>query len=319
MNKLALWTITADGPKRVVNGAVAVEKDLESWVEHDPELLQFGLEIIGRQVSVEAGRVDLLGIDPFGRFVVIEIKRGPLFRETLVQGLDYAECILTMSGDELVEKCNNYLKPQKKDLHAILRERDAMDQLNSDQREVVLCVVGISKTPRLEKVTRILKKSLPILLVIFEVFEIGKGQKVLVREISEADENDGRSRDRRQTADLEKQCKEAELLGVGRDFRLLCDTAKKLNLYPRLWKNSVMFTHPSMRNRMIFTIWVKPRNGKLLAYLSPEAIAEFFPVTERRARKAVGDKGWYQLSTAEVKALAARLEDLLAEISEKEK
>jgi hypothetical protein len=314
MNKLGLWTITKNGPMRVASGSVKLEEDLESWIEHDPELLLLGLTVVGKQMVVEAGKLDLLGLDPSGRFVVIEIKRGQLYRETVAQGLDYTECIASLPGDELVEKSDEYLKPRKKNLRALLEERDALHQLNCDQREVVLYVVGTSKAPRLEKIIDLLKKSIPISLVVFEVFELGDGQKILLRELLEAGTNVPQPSKKSNAAALSSLYQKADAAGIGQDFRRVCETAlNDLGLYPRLWKNSVMFTHPSMRNRMVFTIWVRPKSGNLLAYLSPAAIAEFYPVSESQAEKAVGKQGWRTLDSDQVKMLIKNLKDLFAE------
>ena len=40
------------------------ERHLEEWIEKDPALLQGGLAIVGRQIVLEGGRLDLLALDP---------------------------------------------------------------------------------------------------------------------------------------------------------------------------------------------------------------------------------------------------------------
>jgi RecB family endonuclease NucS len=39
--------------------------------------------VVGRQIDLEGGRLDLLAIDPQGRWTIIEIKRGTLRREAI--------------------------------------------------------------------------------------------------------------------------------------------------------------------------------------------------------------------------------------------
>jgi RecB family endonuclease NucS len=66
-----------------------------------PAYWRKGLTIVGRQFMTAAGPLDLLARDPQGRWVVIEIKRGVLRRETVAQALDYAACLAAFPSDEL--------------------------------------------------------------------------------------------------------------------------------------------------------------------------------------------------------------------------
>ena len=75
MNAIGLWQIAEAGPARLVVASVAAERDLEDWIERDPALLERGLVIVGRQLRLEGGPLDLLTLDPQGRWVLIEIKR----------------------------------------------------------------------------------------------------------------------------------------------------------------------------------------------------------------------------------------------------
>lgn len=43
---LAAWQIGDGGPTRLLAGAVALEKDLEGWIERDPRLLDAGLTVV---------------------------------------------------------------------------------------------------------------------------------------------------------------------------------------------------------------------------------------------------------------------------------
>ena len=145
--KALLWQISKRGPQRVSDGKLNLEEHLEDWIVADPDLLQVGLTVIARQLVVEAGRIDLLALDPAGRWVVAEIKRGTLYRDTVAQGLDYAECINVLPANELVDRCDHYLKGAGKSLRGLLEERDALSQLEHGRREVLLYVVGTGKIP----------------------------------------------------------------------------------------------------------------------------------------------------------------------------
>ena len=106
MQRIGLWQAAAEGPRKIESGAVDLEANLEAWIERDPGMLQHGLTIVGRQIQVAGGRFDLLALDPQGRWVVIEIKAGTVYRGTVTQALDYASCIATMPQPELEGKEN---------------------------------------------------------------------------------------------------------------------------------------------------------------------------------------------------------------------
>ena len=101
MRQMLLWQVTDETPQKLTRGGIDLETHLEDWIERDPSLLQNGLTIVGRQVAVEGGTLDLLALDPQGRWVVIEIKRGRVLRKTIAQALDYAACITRLPDDEL--------------------------------------------------------------------------------------------------------------------------------------------------------------------------------------------------------------------------
>src|SRR5436190_429337 len=107
--RLAAWQIQNGLPARVDALAVQLEEHLETWIVQDPSLVQEGLRIVGRQVVLEGGRLDLLAVDPQGRWTLLEVKRGMLYRETLAQGLDYVSSISTMPSDKLRTIVEDYL------------------------------------------------------------------------------------------------------------------------------------------------------------------------------------------------------------------
>lgn len=104
MQKIGLWQISEGSPQKLNIMFPELERHLEEWIENDPSLLQAGLRVVGRQVKVEGGFIDLLALNPNGRWVVIEIKKGDVCRDTIAQALDYASSLDMMSTMELSEK-----------------------------------------------------------------------------------------------------------------------------------------------------------------------------------------------------------------------
>ena len=112
MANLAVWKLGgsqgAEGvglqPQPVGRSDVGLEAHLEDWIEADPTLIGGGLDIVGRQVTIHDGRLDLLAIDSQDRWVVIELKAGKLDSGALTQALYYASSLAQLSGDELQAK-----------------------------------------------------------------------------------------------------------------------------------------------------------------------------------------------------------------------
>ena len=87
MAQLAAWSVDGQHgegtsqqpePRRVERSHIALEKHLEDWIANDVTLIAEGLTLVGRQISIDDGRLDLLAIDSQDRWVVIEIKPGLL-------------------------------------------------------------------------------------------------------------------------------------------------------------------------------------------------------------------------------------------------
>ena len=75
------------------------EEQLESWIAADAKLIGGGLTIVGRQVRIDDGILDLLAIDARDRWVVIELKAGRLEDAALHQALGYASSLARLSAD----------------------------------------------------------------------------------------------------------------------------------------------------------------------------------------------------------------------------
>ena len=113
MTKLAAWRIdTQRGeggsqqpePQKVGRSRIELEKHLEDWIVNDVTLIGEGLTLVGRQVSIDDGRLDLLAIDSRDRWLVIEIKPGMLDSGALAQALYYASSLARLDTDELYGK-----------------------------------------------------------------------------------------------------------------------------------------------------------------------------------------------------------------------
>jgi hypothetical protein len=316
MRQMLLWQVTEQTPEKLTRGRIDLESHLEDWIERDPSLLQSGLTIVGRQITLEGGTLDLLALDPQGRWIVIEIKRGRVRRETVAQALDYAACVARLGGDDLRGKVAEYLKDRSVPAAADLEERVLQATEEAEDREVVMFVVGTSVDSGLERLVDYLSDqfNVPINVVSYEVFELADGQQVLVRELTESE---AEPTGRRVTVD--ELCSRADLAGIGREFRMILEAAQKHGIHPRPWKNALMYTPPSNKARALFTAAVWTRADRLQQlWVAPEAFAEFYPVTEEQATSLLGPEGTGARTHEDIEHFVSNLDRLFEIVAQNE-
>lgn len=88
------------------------EKDLEDWLESNPEVVTDGepIVIIARQPPTpSSGTPDLIGVDADGNTVIIELKRGMTPRDVVAQALEYAAWLDGLDQESIISLANNYL------------------------------------------------------------------------------------------------------------------------------------------------------------------------------------------------------------------
>jgi len=311
VQKVGLWQVVDGKLRRIPERAVDLERQLEEWIEDDPSLLQAGLVIVGRQLPLEGGRLDLLAIDPQGQWVVIEIKRGAIRRETIAQVLDYASCLNDMSPEDLKSLLSDYLSKRRKNLEALLEERDASDAMDPGQRRIGLIVVGVGRSAGLDRMGNYLasKYSVPISIISFDVFADGD-KEILAREITEPEAFRPSQTDRL-GGTIEQVIMRAEIAGTSRSIRACIDKARDLGLYPHAWKTSIMFAPSTNRTRALFTIWAVPQKEKIKLWVGGEVFTEFYDVTLSETNARLGAEGWRSMTDHEVEAFLAGLEELL--------
>ena len=320
MRRTGVWQVTDKGPTELPSTTVELEKELESWIERDPGLLRRGLTIVGRQMGTEAGPLDLLAIDPEGRWVVIEIKKGSIDRLTIAQAVDYASCIAAMSAEVLERKVNAYLKAHG-DGDQTLRDilPGAADGEDAD-RDVMMIVVGTGAVPGLERMAGFLSDrcGVPIDIVTFDVFTTASGDRILVRELTEGPGPTTGTGSRRPVASLDQLFADAEEQGVGEPFRAIYAAATEIGLYARRYRWSIMYTPPSNGSRCLFTTTTQCREpGKLRTWIEASAFSEFFDVTEQTLADHLGGIGAFEFSPADTETFIDGLRRLFTLIEER--
>ncbi len=316
MSKVGLWRISEGKPKKINESNIKFEIDLEEWIESDPDLLQNGLTIVGRQLYVQAGVIDLLALDPQGRWVIIELKKDLLRREVIAQVIDYASCIADMPADELESKINEYLVKHNTTIQNLLSARDALEALHPNERDIVLIVVGTGKEPGLERIISYLNQyDMSISLVSYEVFEVGNQEKILLRELTDPEFEERKPRIDRY-ASIADICQLADNNGMGSEFRSLLEKAQELGLYARPYKKSIMYTPHSNRSRCLFTVWAVPEHGKMWVCAIPKAFPEFYSVTTETVLDKLGNTDQKPMDRESITKFITALQELFEEIEE---
>jgi Holliday junction resolvase-like predicted endonuclease len=317
MRQLGIWRINGDSPQKVIPASVDIEKQLEEWIERDPGLVEADLTIVGRQVHTEGGWLDLLAVDPHGSWVIIELKRGSLYRETLAQALDYAACIAAMPAEELREVATKYLSRASK----ISGVPVAVEKLTvgDSEREVRVCVVGTGKDTSLERLTTFLsgRYGIPISVVTFEVYQLESGDRILVRQLAEAEAAGRPDRDVKPRS-IEELCARADAKGIGPQFRSIVDAAQRHGMYVKSAKDSFFAAPLADRRRSLFSVWSSPDDeGRLQLWLGTEVFAKFYPrLSETDVESYLGEGSWRNLSAEEAQAFVSGLDALFTKLSE---
>ena len=325
MDRVTVWSVDAhpgDGsqqlfPRRVERSHIELERHLEDWITADVGLISEGLTLVGRQVSIDDGRLDLLAIDSQDRWVVIEIKSGVLDSGALVQALSYAASISRLGDDELYEK----LKPRLRDLgnaEQLSTRVEQQQQLDGEreQREIVVLLVGAGIHPGLERMNEFLGRfGVPVNVVSFEVFKLNHGPQFLIRQVVEEPMVPGPPRRQLTVKAIRDR---AVNVGVDAQFDRFVNMSQTAGLAVQPQRASIRIAPPTNRTR--FLMYAQPRaggmGGELGIWVGPKQFAEFFPtVSEAEATEALGryDDGAYLAGEA-LDTRLDQIEQFLTEI-----
>ena len=321
---ISMWRLVNGVPQRYLPASIDFEKNLEDWIDYDPTLIMADLAIVGRQVSLDSGYLDLLGIDNLGRWAVIELKKAGVRRETVAQALDYAGCIAEMTLKEFRGLVENLLTKRGLKLASFLKQK-GLDVTIFEQREIQVYVVGTSRDLNLD---RVLKHTTfqgnPINVVTFDVYKNSMSEHVLLRQLSETDKNNsgtktqsGKQTEAGDDDKLGRLFKLANNNGIGEDFRKVYEAAIKFGLYPKLYKWSIMYAPPQNKNRVLICAWVHARDDLFGVYINADAFAEFYPISIRKARQIADKPMSYHLSSAETDHFVSMMRELFGEISKR--
>ena len=190
---IGIWEIdraSRAGTKLGLAERVETEEMLEAVLVENPGMLMRGLTLVGRQVPVETGYADLLGIDEDGRLVVFELKREKLTRGAVAQILDYCTYLEALPDSDLAT-----LISERSGTHGINKISDFEEWYGSQGGDaikpvrMVLVGLGIDASAR-RMVAYLADRGIDIDLLTFHGYLHGDGL-LLARQVR--DRNDGRA------------------------------------------------------------------------------------------------------------------------------
>ncbi|MBE9226144.1 hypothetical protein IQ264_11985 [Phormidium sp. LEGE 05292] len=119
---------------------------------------------------------------------------------------------------------------------------------------------------------------------------------------------------------LESILRIAEENGIGEEFQSILKIASQHQLTFASWPTNLMISPPKNRmlsatsncSKCLFIVSAKPSDeGKLKVWLSPNAIAKFYPTNKHNLSLIFGEEGWREMGKAEVENFVATLNQLL--------
>ena len=273
-------------PRPVQRSQIGLERPFEDWIANDSALIAEGLTIVGRQISIDDGRLDLLAVDSRDRWVVIEIKPGILDTGALTQALGYASSIARLDAEQISAKLESNLAGlgDKEKLSAAVKRQLDGEQETGGKREIAVLLVGVGIAAGLERMMEFLGGfGVPINAVSFEVFELDGGPKLLVRKrIDEQAEPPPRPRKYTREAIRKRAAQE----GVEAQFNRFVKMSEDTGLAVQPQKMSVRIAPQANRTR--FLMYAGPEKGGLVIMTGPKYFSEFFPLTEAEVAEGLG-------------------------------
>ena len=186
MEETKIWSIE-DKSAISLNTTNQMETEglLEDILTAHPDMLEDGLQLVGRQTSTAGGPLDLLGVDSDGRLVVFELKRGRLNRDAVAQVIDYASSLNAMDRDSL----NDHIKAQSGNLG--IQKIEDFDEWHSNNYpdaesltppRMVLVGLGVDDTTE-RMVSYLANSEMDISLLTFQGFLDSGSKTLLARQV----------------------------------------------------------------------------------------------------------------------------------------
>ena len=188
MEETKIWAVEGTSATQLdTTTQVETEGLLEDLLTANPDMLEEGLQLVGRQTSTEGGPLDLLGVDTDGRLVVYELKRGRLNREAVAQVIDYASSLNVMDEKALYSHISDQsgnLDIQKIENFGEWYSNNWSDEGGEALMPPRMVLVGLGVDDTTERMVQYMKSSgMDISLLTFQGFLESDGRTLLTRNV----------------------------------------------------------------------------------------------------------------------------------------
>lgn len=208
-----VWRVDSDRLKQLEPSRLDEERRLEDWLCHDVGLLSDKLLVIGRQIDVSGGTIDLLAVDEEANLVIVELKRDRTARDVVAQTLDYASSIQDFGREEVERYARDFLATEFDEAFARRFSHKAPEGVNGRHRMYIVASSLDSATRRIvEYLSRV--HSVDINAATFSYFNTEQGEFLVRSTLLDEDEVKGRATKRRPIASEEELRKVAVQRGV---------------------------------------------------------------------------------------------------------
>ena len=182
-----VWRVDSDRPQQLKPSRLDEEKRLEDWLCLDVGLLSDKLLIIGRQISLSGGTLDLLAVDEEANLVIVELKRDRTPRDVVAQTLDYASCVQDFSREDMERHTRDFLGMEFDKAFMERFGHDAPETVNGRHRMYIVASSLDSATQRIvEYLSRV--HGVDINAATFTYFDTEQGEFVARSTLLDEDE-----------------------------------------------------------------------------------------------------------------------------------
>ena len=288
-----VWRVDADGPEQLKPSRLDEERRLEEWLCRNVELLSDRLLVIGRQIVLSGGTLDLLAVDEDANLVIVELKRDRTPREVVAQTLDYASCIQDFGREDIERHARDFLEEEFDAAFMRRFGHEVPESVNSRHRMYIVASSLDSATMRIvEYLSKV--HGVDINAATFSYFDTVQGEFIARSMLLDEDEVGRRAEARvtkRRPVATEKALREvAEERGAGELWdvavRGLSRIAKKGRTQTTLYFQKRM----DGGNRAVLTIFPGMSSGErgLAVTVVFNHISRGFGVDEGRVRQVCG-------------------------------
>ena len=187
-----VWKIDSDKPEQLEPSRLDEERRLEDWLCRDVSLLSDKLLVIGRQISVCGGTLDLLAVDEEGNLVIVELKRDRTARDVVAQTLDYASSIQDFGREDVERHTSDFLQIEFDEAFRQKFGHEAPESVNGRHR---MYIVASSLDPATRRIVEYLSRAhgVDINAATFSYFNTEQGEFLARSTLLDEDEVERRA------------------------------------------------------------------------------------------------------------------------------